>query len=548
MNSMAYIPAMPGSHHITNPQLHKKLLNLQVVSLMIREIGSFQPQFIRPYETYFDDRTANVLHDRLDRRRASGKITPAVFHGISGQIMAPTTNPQAHAYIDNGWQQPRLAFFLRVLAKYEGFQPHIHNIQGYTDYDGISPSGYIDTERMVFYINSITSAQEMVEESPFGSIAPMRVFDKFQVISDPSFSGIPSTQQIHLIRPSDVIGGVQVAYDLMSSESPYAINPLSVVDTRTAPGGRVQESSRENNIPSHWLSSVLQQYTSACRDASVSESNADIYDDAYERARESRMGQNPFIVSLMGVQSQNLSTDRFTWHDLVAVDPSLRTALTDDSDHRVQVIRGAQVFRFKIGDNDAMRPCSAENSMSWGGRDLSTIAVVSLANEVTAIMADCQLEYVDFWITNDTLGSHPYFEMPVARSFSQMRDMTAQYLRFEQSIINGPFATLSMSNERKLFIHGCFDMFGGSLIRLKIDNEPIEEWQAPTFADRNSSPIVTINSEHKSNLLNHIGHMFNVAKETLCPTTYVEPNFGVGFHPPGIHTNAISGSAGIIDI
>lgn len=545
MNNMAYIPAMPGTYQLPNPLLHKKLLSIQIVSLMIREVGSFKPQYIRPFETYFDNRTAEVLQDRLERRRASGKITPAVFHGISGQIVAPTTTPQAHAYIDNGWQQPRLAFFLRVLAKYEGFHPHIHNIQGYTDYDGISHSGHIDTERMVFYINSITSAQEIVEESPFGSIAPMRVFDKFQVIADPTFSGVPSTQQIDLIRPADVIGGVQLSYDLMSSENPYAINPLSSVDTRSAPGAYVRESSRENNIPSHWLSEVLQQYTAACRDASISESNADIYDDAFERARESRMMQNPFINSLMNVQSQSLCTDRFTWHDLVAVDPSLRTALSDDNDQRVRVIRGGQVFRFKVGDHDAMRPCSAENSMAWDGRDLSTIAVVSLSNEVTSIMADCQLEYVDFWITNDTIGSHPYFEMPVAQSFSQGRDMTAQYQRFEQSIVNGPFATLSMSNERKLFIHCCFDMFGGSLIRLKIDNEPLEEWQAPTFCDKNSSPIVTVNPTHKFQLLNHIGQMFSVAKETMCPTTFVEPSFGTGFHTPNY---AMPNTAGIIDI
>lgn len=468
----------PADHNPINA-----VKNIIGVKLVMRETYHYQPQYLRPYQVNSTTEAVNKISNVLAQKRMPSELTPSAFTGVAGSLMDISAAPESnHAVaVPNGWSERRISFLLHVVVEYVSGGVVHHHIQGYTDGVGVTRgTNYIDPN-MVFFVNNIVTSKPTYH----GSIGPngeqingqgAQAIDNYHVMSNTSASDAYYDPGLTaMLRPVDMISAMMMQ-DVM--RGPDSI-PKSIFDQRTVLGNQPKSSSRENSLPSNYTARIMSRYLAANELAELGQSDQQIYNNAAERLNEADPIENPFLAALSRSSSNisGLSTSRFRYRDLIALDPGV--------DQRRHMFFQDQVIN--IGPQGT-------NAAGWEGGTIHHRYAAFMAHAVPALMMDLMIGEVSFTSENMTTG-RPVTYIVDGQGFSSM-DMTRHWsafiTRFEDEVIR----ELSYNNQQSYSVVVHSNIYTETKLAITVEHLGTMEFVVPTFADGLFAPVVTRNASH----------------------------------------------------
>lgn len=480
---------------------------VRVKRLLLVETGTYNPQYLRGYETQVTGSVINMLSERM---AGASKFTPGMFGGIAGQFIRPSAAPESATpiAIPNGWGERRMRFMMEVeiVSPLAGATSEI--ITGYTEnYDGVTMSGTID-RRLMFYINNITELRNLVVPTPMGQQNMTSVANSCQVLVDNNWSGIRQPEQVTRMRPTDVFSMIQ--------RSHLPTTPR-FMDTRTVLGSQPVKSRRSNNLATSYASNLVDSYKSSWGEADQFGQGMDqIITNLRGLEIDPLMSGDSFIQAMSGIRCTPPS-NMFTYGDLLMLDPN-----ADHDDVKVIVF---------MGQSQAVTPHHAGQSETWQGADQCTAAAAILSQAVPAIMADMALTQIAFSASNRNFAANFMGEIPVTiatthiRSFANM-DLRQQDMAFQTRMRNEVLNDISYSNSLDYHIEMQVDLLGETRIAVSLQGSPLVEYVTPSFCDSLMAPVITRNEQQARTLAEDFGCIFEHVTSNMVGGTMQPPQYG----------------------
>lgn len=487
--------------------------SIRVVRLQLQETGTYNQQWLRPFDMTIDNQTSDMLLDRLSRKSSVLTMPATEVADICHNILTPSVNVLGAAGISNGWQERRLRFTMVVQVGLNVGGGYLLTLTGYTDYAGvIQHSGSLDPN-MVFVVNNAITSQLTSVPTQFGQQVGLRTLDNNHIhIAD----GIQPGSQA-LLRPVDLFESMSTS-EIMNTESWKAsgiIDPRSTIDSV-----RPLMSRRANSLPSNYVANVI---GAGLRASSMSEnwgSNEQFYTEATSNVAEANVFANPFLRAIGQVRGDRTAQARFTVRDLMQVDQNV-DSVTD-------------YIPISLGER---QPHYAGQTADWNGRDLQTVSATVVGQSVPAIMTSLSLIKLAFSSTNNVIGGNIVTVVTAGASaagndldLSRYYDMFA--VRFEAEV----FRSITHNNQLSCTVEAKFDLGGESWVQIQIGDQSKYMFVVPSFADSLFAPTIGTPA-HLNNMSqdfdNLIASIKNHIKPGQVPTAELG-NFdvsGAGFAP-----------------
>lgn len=470
---------------------------IRVVSLKIQETGTYNQQYMRPYESNITVGTLNSVLERVGNQ-GPGEIQSEVFRGLASDIIAPTATPEAQIGIAGGWSEKRLRFVLEI--EYERGSFGVTNteyIMGYTDYTGVSMSGHIDPQ-MTFYINNtiITTKQKVM--TPTGINIIEVPSENTQVMCDNAFTGIFNGPTMKMIRPEDLFKSIQNSV-LYSSGDEVFDNRLTVTSIPV-------KSSRVNNLPDQYLTNVVNSYINAQTSLNDLGTQSDLYNKAISNASIDCASRDPFMGAISVLKERNIS-NVFTMQDLLNIDPNADNVTTIAA----------------ISPNAISMLHQTGQTAAWGGSDRVTLMASVIAQTVPAIMMELMISSICFTSTNyDGMGRITTV-ISDGKGFTNL-DMTSNFNKFIYRFENEVANILSFNNQDTFAVEIISASMGETWIKLSLSGGGFYDFVVPTFCDNLIAPVVTTDKNRITQIANDIDSLVtNLADNVTNKSTATNP-------------------------
>lgn len=461
--------------------------NMRIVDLFMQQTGTYNDQYHRPYVSHLDQQGLNSILGRVEQMGGNSTLPPTVFSGVTSNFIAPSANHAGIIQINNGWNSARARFILVVYVEFSVGSPIKYYIQGFTSHIGFTQTGNIDPE-MEFYINSITAVSTIPIMTPTGMVEQNKIIGSDLVVNDPlNNNGYSANGFKHLIRPSDVFAGIQVQ-DL------YGLDPDSN-DRRAILTNSPVSSNRLNNVPTEYLSKVINSYNSGRELVSFGQSEKDILSQAKSMCMDESINANPFISTLSrhyGV----ISTKVFKYRDLMMIDPNT------DNVAKINWINHIHAAELpQAGGTEYLH-----------GADRTTITAISLAGSIPALMMEYLLRQVAFQATNNTINGQIELVIIGAMSITDA-DMTMYYEAFKKRVIYEVIQEFTFNNQIPFMLRVDSNIFGDTKIELSLDNQPLTPFVIPSFSDSLFTNVITPDRGSYHALVNDFSNLINQVRE-----------------------------------
>lgn len=216
------------------------------------------PIHFRPMEARMDNNTYNELVEQTNRGQ---EVNRAAIAGLARKVIAPSFNSRGMVDINGGWDQKRFACILEFTINPPGGMPGYREVlMGYTNYDGITPSGLVDP-KMVISLNANMRINDSKFHTPQGIRTASRVADASQILNPISVvSGNQRFNANHAMRPADALRMAQ-ANMVFGNEHQVLHSPQNVVaDGRNIIQPRGLCSDYYNNSAATYLGNIIQSH------------------------------------------------------------------------------------------------------------------------------------------------------------------------------------------------------------------------------------------------------------------------------------------------
>jgi hypothetical protein len=487
---------------------------IHVKRLMLAETGRYDPQFSRPYQTQLQGSTLNMLSERL---AGATRFTGPQLAGVASQMIAPTANPEAQVQIAGvPWNERRLRFMMEVECRMLSGGVVNVMVLGYTNHPGvIANTGAID-QRMEFYVNSVISVRNQVENTPTGPRNHVNIIDNSHVLVNPAYAGAYGNVQSYKMRPEDVYAAMKVNH----------ITPVAdVLDIRTVLDGKPIASRRSNAIATDYAANLLDGYSRASFDQNFGvHREEDILEGARGYVQENMVQNNPFFKAISNYRD-GFMTNFFTWADLLKLDGTAeeRTIIT---------MLGVTT---QTSSPQTAYDVASGIAQGWGGSDRETQVATILSQSIPALMTDFGLTKVAFISTNRRVfadaaqGLAPYAMQ--SRISTKILDVLS-FTDFDMSVYMDHFVgrieqmvmlDVSFNNEMDFYVEMQVDLLGETWIKISLNGGPLIPYVTPSFADALTVPVVTQNSHLASQLSQDFGVIFHE----------IADHSGAGYHTGG---------------
>lgn len=476
---------------------HNKINNLRIERLLLQETGTYNDQYIRPYETTMDGNVQNAIINTVSNMDTP-VLDPFVFSNVANSFIKRQAAPEAKAGIANGWNQRRIRFMLVVSYDFHTGGNKREYIMGYTDFNGITTAGALAPD-MVFHINSNVSTRTLVMQTPMGLQEVENIIDSNQYLQSATEPSIYNPNKVFSLRPSEL-------YLYMGDPLTYNGMQAGDGDFRTVINKSGSIVNRSLNTPSNYTTQVVNNvFHQANRNADgISKSKALEYARASDYSSVSGESDynnnramawnNPFISAISSVRGNVPMTNTFTYKDLIAIDPNVN-AVTQYAALDVRKMSQVHV---------------AGQTSDWHGSDISTKVAASLSHSVPALLMECLITKIFFKSTNHHINGQMVTQVIHGNSFSKM-DMTLHYERFKQAFETLVLNEITYNNSLSYAIEMNVDLLGETWIKISIDNKGTYEYVTPSFSDGLFAPMITSNF----NKLAEIGNDFSVLYDTV---------------------------------
>jgi len=454
--------------------------------LIIAETGTYNPMFHRPYTS-----NAQALPDIIQQiddvlQETNGRLTSTSFQGLSMSIVVPSAQPQGEVTIANGWQEKRCRFILEVDVQQSFGGVATHIFQGFTSHAGVTASGFVDPT-MVFYINSFSVLTSTVYTTPVGQQIKSRLIESNRVITSDMSQSQYAYQPLYLTRPQDIYGNMEFEQDIL--------NQHEFLDTRSMINRETKLSSRKNDIPSMYLGRLVDNYSEAKVASSYDLNSSNATESARRAVSEHPIVRNPFIMAMNGARNTGVS-NTFNYGDLLELDNYL------DPKTRIVLNKGRML----------QHSHSHGQTEYWSsvGREAQIASIVSKA--IPSIMMDLLFGKISMSVTNNTVNG--LFEVIILGHEAIVdADMRQNFDAFKWRVIQEVMLDISYSGQMLISVFVNADIFGETSVNVSVDNMPEVPFNAPTFCDSMSAPVVTNRELHES-FTNDMGYILGLVSKT----------------------------------
>lgn len=466
----------------------------RIRKIVMRRSGTYNNMYLRPYDIHVTQTDINSITSQLEQGRGVPScVTPAMMVNAAPNMFRVSAAPEGNgvaAFIPNGWDERRIMFYINVEVPDITGAVTEYDIHGYTDYNGIGNtnvagivgSNPIDPE-MIFYVNDIQVRR--VSQTQYGPISG--VVDSDTCIYKGPYEG----QNQYMIRPTDICGSTMLTNE--------------IYDTRPNVRSDVEYSRKENALPSNYGSNMIKSVADSCLHGDFGE--VDLYQCAMDTLRENSAMQNKFLLWLSNVARTYGGvgvSGNFRWRDLVSLDPDLANPACT----RVQFIEDGYT---------QMPTHSVGWTSDWMGSTIETVYATTIANAVSAIMPKCLLSFVAFNATNQILGDTSTTGIMTTIATARTVDGSPVEIaceRFKQ-LLEIELKNLSYNNEQK-FVVGCTaNVYGETRISVSIDGSQEIEFAAPTFCDRLTTPVLTMDQSRAGMLSDSVKTLFDTVHDVV---------------------------------
>ena len=478
---------------------------MRIARLILQQTGTYNNQYLRPYDVTMDGQTINNICNRIQDVGAT-KLSGNLIAGIAGASIAPTAAAQAEIFIPNNFNEARVRFVLAVEVEYTGGPGMLgsgtklmYYFQGYTDHPGITVNGAID-DRMMFYINSFIGVSRIQTMTAFGTQQRDMIVEQSQMLSDPNWAAHMSNGTPYMsMRPYDVFGGIQREY--MNTGYEYGQPNAGLQDTRNQLAADSLVSGRANNLPATYMANVIDSYTMSCRSADFAMDDTTVLGQARQRTLESAPGENPFIRAINS-QSQMAAGNHFTLNTLRHIDPNVDN-VTD-----VNILTGAAVQQVHQTGQTAY----------WNASDRLTQAASMLAQAVPAIMIELMVSRISIFSHNHDVTGRMDTRVAGASSLTGA-DISMNLALFVRRLEEEVLFYMTYGNQDRYTLNMTADMFGETSIVISIGNEPETPYVVPSFCDNLFAPVVTASRENYNQVVAGFDSLVRNVSEAVTPRT-----------------------------
>jgi hypothetical protein len=482
---------------------------LRITKLLLRETGTYNQQYRRPYNTVLTGETLGMFQERLV---GAQKFTPMLFSGLANQFITPTAGYEKQIDIVNGWNEQRMRFIMEIVYdSYVGGTRKV-NVMGYTNYMGLSHSLYIDP-KMEFFVNSIVQIRETVQNTPLGVQSFSNVFDNSHILVDNGWNGIyDSFRHDQRLRPEDV-------YTVMTRT--HLPDNGNLLDARNINNTVAVKSRRSNGLASEYMAKILDGYNQASVQAQYGQDNDTILSEARGIVGESPASRDPFLSAIAQVRHCPVG-NIFTFSDLQRLDPNV--------DNVTVVSLAAPTERASLHITG--------QTADWGASDRSTHVATILSQSVTGLLLDYGLTRVVFMSTNRNFGGATTTTFIDVCGFST-GDLSPQLEAFKSKLENGILRDISMCNQTDFMVEMQADLLGETRMRISVDGGPVVDYVTPTFCDALMVPVLTSNNDLTTNLANDFEALASALTENPNTTSAFSKSASDSFGSMNVKDNEI---------
>lgn len=482
----------------------QSITNFKINKLVIQETGTYNQQFLRPWQTHVDyDVQSNFVSVA---QQYGAHIPTAAYDQLSSGFLQKQAAPECNIDIPGGWNEKRIRFFMETQHEFATGGTVKTYYLGYTNHVGVTASGAIDP-RMMFYVNSLVRTRAAYANIPgMGMVGSETVYETKQILqgnqtqTNGMFHNAQAPNQTLSMRPQELYRFFGGEGEIMSLGE--SLTGATVADTRLQIPSIGKMTDRMNNAPSSYIGNVLGGALGSLGNHQLGESKESCLNRQISGMESSsdNIAQDALFKSISNVHG-SLAAGRFTYSDLMKVEPGIYNVTN-------YVI---------IPPSEKGKLHQVGLTSGWHGSDISTKAAASLAHSIPAIMTENLITRIVLTSTNNELGGRINTQIIHANSFSS-GDMRQYYDRF-RTMFEAIMATeITYRNSLTYMLEMNVDLLGETWIKISIDNGPVYDYVAPSFSDGLFSPMVSVNRSAVLNVANDFSCLFSTASESMYET------------------------------
>lgn len=477
--------------------------NFFIEDLVYIPMGNHNPMFNRPYVVNATQQAIDTIADRLHDTK-SGKVTPNILTDVAGGILQPSAVGYQTA-IDNSWVTNKRYIFLMKVVTVDAVGTQINSyIQGYTEYDGITNTGNIDSY-LVHIINNVVETTTMEIQTPLGIVRKEKLYKIYNVIAS-TVNGDLYTQ-----RPSDVLENINML-NMSSIMGETGFETYNVNNFINPFSGVTVSSSVDNNITTEYLSKILTtgMLVNRSKDIHLGSYEISEQNSVDSRIPEPSISDNRFLKYLSRIAGFKTVRESFKFSQLMQLDNTIYN-------------------RFKVIhlNKDYVNPVVAstpEVGDYWHGQDPVTVKAYSLI-ENTVSMA-VKFGFNKLYFTASNMANPTGFAEIFITNFNSFINLEEHDFNFLLEIFKDKFISEIFLNETNagtipLHMEAYIDLLGTSKINLSFAGYPNNWYTIPTTASSMFSPVVTVDR----NTFDVTSHQLGAVIDTLSTDHAVNRQF-----------------------
>ena len=412
--------------------------------------------------------------------------------------MDPVISGEAN--IPYGWNTERLRFIMEVEYDFMGSTKAAY-IQGFTEYHDPNYKDSIDPN-MKFYINSITTVIKRID--PVTHMMIVQPYMSYNVLSGIESDEIGPVQSNYkkLIRPQDL-------YNNFYLQEKYARGEDVVYDLTDELGpNNVVTSSKINNNPMSYLSKGLEAYRTGRIATDTSWDNQSAMDNAKLSVAEPNLANNPFLFALTNLTGI-VSPNYFTLNMLMKMDSNIIQRVKKFNRAQAPVMTQFNTMLNTDDTAETIQP-SAEN-----------LRALFLVNMVSSLCMDCLISKCTISLSNASGEFTVFITDPgsIVENLNIISFLEKLEIKIKQLVM----PKLTEYNQLLVEAFISCDILGDFTIGISINNQPMEVFRYPIYADGLFTPMIT-NDVTKNNFLDNFHNILD--------NTYGTMESNTGYHMP----------------
>lgn len=489
------------------------------VKFLMVVTGAYNDQVRRSFTANVDDNNRNDLTDLL-----IGTSAHADFIGtarLANDIIKPDTRIDKQLNIVNGWDEPRIRFYLELRRNLGNGSFITYAYTGFTDHVGVTLSGNIDQELKLH----VTSCTVINRNDTVGS----RIHsDKSYYVNEIHYAGeyrqgdIYRNTKEYLMDPS-------AAIYMHAASSTHFGNDLDgspIVPGHASIGLSSKIIDRSYNIPSHYLSKLINTKRQVIEDDHLysSADPGDEYAGMLQRRRTLLGGsasRGDMTDPLAGIYREMGFNDSatLTYGDLVEYLPDIDSSEVTTIIFPEEVSRSANSYNLgSVIRSAGQYGLDADN---WDGANVETIIATSICQQLPNLMMSELIGSVRFTVTNEVASRHQSFDDSHYHwIYGDSRGDTRNALWF---LLDLPY-DLQRTKQRnfEIKVEGIIldsvthnglidinltvdcDVKSECIVYISVNGGQEYKFIMPCFADAMASPLVTSDINHYTGFVNDI--------------------------------------------